>query len=129
MKQSNRLYFVAFTQMLVAGVMTRQWLVAGDGVALLLAVVAALLTVIVAITGYRIRNSRAPARSDPRVLRRIASVGGVTGTIALIALLWRVSGQWIRLGEPTNLVLAMFCIFGLGCAVFGVLLLKEQRVP
>ncbi len=129
MRQSNRLYFVAFTQLLVACVMTRQWLVTGDGIALLLAVITTLLTIVVVITGFRHRNSRALAKSDPRVLRKIVNVGGVTGTIALIALLWRVAGDGIRLGESNNLVLALFVIFGIGSAVFGALLLKDQRMP
>ena len=127
MRQTNRLYFLAFAQLLVACVMTRQWFFEGDGVALLLAAITALLSIVLVITGYRVRNSPAPAKSDPRVLRRIASIGGVTGTIALIALLWRVHGQWILLGESTNLVLALLCIFGFVSAAFGALLLKEQR--
>ena len=84
----------------------------------------ALLGILTAISGYALRNS--PGRSDPRALRRIARVGGVAGATVLIALLWRVHRHWILLGESTNLVLAVICIFGLGWALFAVLMLKEQ---
>jgi hypothetical protein len=128
-RQSKGLYVLALIQLLVASGATWQWLQTGDGLDLFWAVIFGLLAIILAVTRYRVRNTPALAKSDPRVLRRIARVGGVTGTLALIALFWRVQGEWIRLGETTNLVLALFCIFGFVCAAFGALFLMEQREP
>jgi len=123
-KRSTSFYVSALIQLIVACGMARRWLLGVDDAPPLLAVVFALAGILVAIGGYAVRNS--PARSDPRALRRIGWVGGVAGATALVALLWRVHGHWILLGESTNLVLALVCIFGLGWALFAVLLLKEQ---
>jgi hypothetical protein len=83
-----------------------------------------LTAILTAIGGYGARNS--PVKSDPRVLRKIAKLGGVTGVGALSVLLLRVHGQWILLGESMNLVLALVAIFGLTWALFSLLLIREQ---
>ena len=127
MRQSKGPYVVALILLLVPFWTIRQWYETGHADDLLMAVVFALLAIVLAITRFRVRKSPAGPESDPRVLRRIATVGGIAGSIALIALLWRVHGQWILLGESFNLVLAMIVIFGFVCAAFGALYLKEQR--
>jgi hypothetical protein len=127
--KSTGLYLVALIQLIAAWSSTRKWSLTGDGVDLFLAVVSALLAVLCAIIAYRFRNSPPWPTSDPRVLRRIATVGGITGTLALGALLWRVQGEWIRLGESTSQVLAILCLLSLGYAVGAVLVLKRQNGP
>jgi hypothetical protein len=104
---------------------TREWLVTGRGWSLLQALFFGVMAIVIATLGYVKRNSPAIGRADPRVLRRIASVGGVAGAAALIALLARVHGEWIRLGEQANLWLALLVILGLGSAAFAMLELKE----
>ncbi len=125
-KPSKGAYIVSLTQLLLAYLATREWLVTGRRWALLQAVFFGVMTIVIATLGYVKRSSPTIARADPRVLRRIASVGGVTGSGALIALLWRVHGEWIRLGEQANLWLAMVVLLGLVGAAFAVLELREQ---
>ena len=125
MKQSEGAYIVSLSQLLLAYLATREWLVTGRGWSLLQALFFGVMAIVIATLGYVKRNSPTIARADPRVLRRIASVGGVAGAAALIALLARVHGEWIRLGEQANLWLALLVIFGLGSAAFAMLELRE----
>jgi hypothetical protein len=124
-KQSERLYIVSLTQLLLAYLATREWLVTGRGWSLLQAVFFGVMTIVIATLGYVKRNSPTIGRADPHVLRRIASVGGVAGAAALIALLSRVHGEWVRLGEQANLWLALLVIVGLVSAGFAMLELRE----
>jgi hypothetical protein len=126
MNQSVRVCIVSLSQLLLAYIGIREWLVTRSGWSLLQAVFFGVMAIAIATLGYVKRNSPTIGRADPRVLRRIASVGGVAGAAALIALLLRVHGEWIRLGEQANLWLAMVVILGLVSAAFAALELRQS---
>jgi hypothetical protein len=126
MSHSVKAYVLAGTQSVAAGLFTWTWFRSGDGEDLVWAAVFGLFAVGLAAMAYARRGVRPPVKPDLRVLRRMRNLGGVMLVAGLVALVWRVHGEWIRLGESLNLVLAFVCIMGLVFAVFGELMLREE---
>jgi len=129
MKQSTLFGVLALSQFALACHWARKWVRADDGIALAMAIAAALITILATYRAYSVRNEERSLRSDPRALRAIMKVGLGVGLPALALMLWRVRGDWVLLGEPANLWLACLWIFGLGYGGSAALLLRDSGRP
>ena len=129
MKRSTLFGVVALIQFIMACQLARRWVREDDGVALAMAIAAALTAILVTYRAYSVRNEDRSLRWDPRLLRAIMKVGLGVGLPALAVMLWRVGGEWGLLGEPANLMLALLWIFGLGYGGFAALLLRDSGRP
>jgi len=126
-KQSTRLYSRSVSNFLLACVSIVAYLRLGEIFWLVIALCTGAGAVFWFVGARSAGDAPAPPLVKPELVKRLAILCGIAGGALLVAMLWRVQGDWIRLGEQGNLWLAMAWILLLSIAVFVPIELRQAR--
>ena len=127
MKEATRIYSRLIPNFLLAAVSVVAWFRFGDVGWLLIGACSGALGLLGLAQSRSAGDAPAPPLANPRLVKRLAIVCGAAGSLVLLAMLWRIGGQWARLGEPANLWLGAACVTLLGIACFAPVELRRAR--
>jgi len=116
-RESTRIYSRMIMSLAVAGVFIHAYLRTGGRFALIIGVLSGGLAAVWLVRARSAGDAPAPPLRNPRAVKRLSMLCGITGGILLLTMLWRVQGEWTRLIDPGNLWLATGWIILLGVAI------------
>jgi hypothetical protein len=127
MRESTRIY-VRTIQFLLLGILSIvSYAHLGSVAWLVIGVIAAGLAIWSLVRARAVGHAPAPPIANPRIVKRLSIACGAGGAFFLIAMLWRIDGEWNRVVEPASLWLAALWIVLLGVAVSAPLELRSAR--
>ena len=127
MRESTRFYARSFSNFLLAGVSIAQYLRLGETLWLVIGLITGPLGIYWLVGARTAGDALAPPLVNPARIKKLAITCGVAGVALLATMLWRVQGDWIRLGEQENLWLAMGWIALLSIAVIVPIEFRRSR--